>query len=259
MTTPAWAVEFDHEWGVPDWRDPDQYPQPADLPAGLWRWQFIRRMRNYRAAWTCAAPSQRALAVTLAGDPAKVLDVDDRAFVVSTVAYDAPVDFHGLMRYPLTSYPNPRANIPRIAGGQVRGLAFRDEQGGAHSTFGGGEGVSPPGQWIPPGWVQMRFDLTLPIGPQIARAEESLRRAQYYYGDRYGFLPGVTARASSRDRQAKWPLYLRILDARNEAATFDEIGQTLAIGTKSSEDPKVGAKKCHNAAIKVANKGASYR
>ena len=50
MTAQPWAIEFQNEWGVPDWHDESQYPAPGDLPAELWRWQFIRRMGDYREA-----------------------------------------------------------------------------------------------------------------------------------------------------------------------------------------------------------------
>ena len=47
-----------NEWGVPDWCDAAAYPQPDDLSDQLWRWEFIRRMPDYRNAWDRASRIQ---------------------------------------------------------------------------------------------------------------------------------------------------------------------------------------------------------
>ena len=44
-----------NEWGVPDWRDDKAYPKLDDISDRLWRWEFIRRMPDYRDAWDRAS------------------------------------------------------------------------------------------------------------------------------------------------------------------------------------------------------------
>jgi hypothetical protein len=67
-----------------------------------------------------------------------------------------------------------------------------------------------------------------------------------------------------------WPLYIRVLDARNEGATYEEIGRTLTSTGESFDEmsqtsadaalnalerAKSDAKKWHVAALLVANNG----
>lgn len=254
--TNAWADEFTHPWGVPDWRDEGQYPAPGDLPAELWRWQFIRRMQDYREAWERAAPIERAAIIKARGDAAKVLEAASLYFRVSGEAFDAPGDWRGLARYPMATYPNPRANAPQIAPGFVVPLIFQDMQAGSRSTFGGTEGVLIPKSYVRPGHASVTFDLTAPLGPQLKRAEKHLRHAQEHYGERHGFLPAVREQEKPRVRDEKWPLYLRTMDARNDGVTFDEIGRTLRGHDNRATEYKSEAWKWHVAALKVANKGA---
>lgn len=44
MTAPDWLPDW-----LPDWTDATRYP--ADLPLHEWRWQFIRRSREYQDDW----------------------------------------------------------------------------------------------------------------------------------------------------------------------------------------------------------------
>lgn len=45
------------KWGVPDWRDASAYPET--LPDHIWRWEFLRRLADYRKDY------QRAYASTV--------------------------------------------------------------------------------------------------------------------------------------------------------------------------------------------------
>jgi hypothetical protein len=257
-TQPAWRVEFPNDWGVPDWRDEGQYPAPGDLTAELWRWQFIRRMQDYREAWDRAAPIERACLIKQREDASKVLEANSVYFRVSGVAFDGPDDFWGLIRYPMATYPNPRANTPQIAPGFAVPLIFQDMQAGSRSTFGGREGVLIPKSYVRPGHAKVTFDLTAPLGPQLERAAKHLKRAQEHYGKTHNFLSLVKSQESLREWPKKWPLYLRVLDARNDGATYDEIGRTVR-PNDARDELKVDAKRWHDAAKRVANKGTRYR
>ena len=46
------------EWGVPDWGDATAYPKPGEITDRLWRWEFIRRMPDYREAWDRASRNE---------------------------------------------------------------------------------------------------------------------------------------------------------------------------------------------------------
>lgn len=106
-----------------------------------------------------------------------------------------------------------------------------------------------------PWHTNVDFDLTLPLAPQIARAEKLLRQLQDHHGQTAGFLDAVKTEERGRPRNSKWPLYLRVIDARNAGVTFDEIGRTIRTHDARFEDIKVLAKQWHVAAMKVANIG----
>jgi hypothetical protein len=93
-----------------------------------------------------------------------------------------------------------------------------------------GEPEIPPHYFLPDkirrielGWpstadavILVPFDLDRPLGLQLERARERLTESQ-----------DTRSLKTSREHRKKWPLYLRVLDAREAEATFDEIGRTL--------------------------------
>jgi hypothetical protein len=88
-----------NEWGVPDWCDATAYPQPDDLPGRLWRWEFIRRMPDYRDAWDKASKVEYEIECRMAEkagrDKARILQPDDLHFVVNSAVWDNPMRYHG--------------------------------------------------------------------------------------------------------------------------------------------------------------------
>ena len=46
-------------WGCPDWRDENAYPESGEsLEDWQWKWQFLRRLPDYRNAWNIFAPGE---------------------------------------------------------------------------------------------------------------------------------------------------------------------------------------------------------
>lgn len=87
-------------WHVPNWRDASKYPTTgADLSDEEWRWEFLRRLPEYREGWEDLEPR-----LTLPkGDPARVLSTSREV-----CAFGARF---GL----LLGLPNPRENYARAA------------------------------------------------------------------------------------------------------------------------------------------------
>jgi hypothetical protein len=77
--------------------------------------------------------------------------------------------------------------------------------------------------------VDYRFSLAEPLGPQIQRAAGVLRKAQE---------EGYGTKNTSRPSRELWPLYLRILDARECDASWKEIGQVFWPNDKGSVKDK---------------------
>jgi hypothetical protein len=80
----------------------------------------------------------------------------------------------------------------------------------------------------------IKYDLRLPIEPQQRRAQERLERRQANQTAR-----GQYRRRSPRNQPGKWPLYLRVLDARASGASYQEIGaEVFGIDDAIATDPR---------------------
>jgi hypothetical protein len=66
--------------------------------------------------------------------------------------------------------------------------------------------------------VDYRFTLAEPLGPQIEKATMVLRQAQQ---EKYG------TKNTRRPSRELWPLYLRILDARERGVSWEKIGKAF--------------------------------
>ena len=175
-----------NEWGVPDWRDAAAYPQPDDLSDWLWRWEFIRRMTDYRNAWDQASRIQYGIqcrrAEKAGRDKARILQPDDLYFVVSTAVWNNPDQYQDLIKYNISRFYNPRVAVPRLfRDGPSRfslpGPHYSDEQGGCSLSQPKTEYRSEP-VGIRPGWTIVHFDLAEPIGIQLERAKKRLPEVQ---------------------------------------------------------------------------------
>lgn len=265
-------------WGVPDWRNADAYPKPDELSDRLWRWQFIRRMPDYREAWERASKVEyEVLLDQVAKGLAKfgVLSPDNPYFVVtSTTVYNNPSKYGGLIKYNLETFFNPRVAVPRIIwqdGPQyfdLRRTAFNDERAGS-----GAVGPKPEPRLvresiIEPGWTDVKFNLNEPLDQQFGRAATLLKELQERYLQEIGTAEQVRVKAARRKRKNIWPQYLRVLDARDSGTSYEEIGKSLRgiddCGIAQMAQPaadrllamvdraRADAKKWHDAAVRIA-------
>jgi len=241
------------EWGVPDWCDEDAYPKPDDLPDRLWRWEFIRRMTDYRVAWDRASKVEHKILsrqVEKGLRKSDVLSPDDLYFVVRIAALDNPKEYRDLIKYKLQPFFNPRVAVPRFWRGGPQYMrtprGYGDESGGSW--------LSRPQmeyQWeyrsiIPPGWTIVQYDLTEPLDIQLRRAQRRLKEVQADFLKEVGLTDQLKAKASRRKRKDMWPTYLRVLDARDAGVSYDAIGRKL----KGIDDNDI-ARLSQNAADKL--------
>lgn len=170
--------------GIPNWHDASAYPTDplptADprfrefgrfagvdvemLTLALWRWEFLRRLTDYREDW-----QQRGTATE--SEKYRLADC----------------------------FPDPAEARPFP-------LFFEDMLGFVSREF--------------------YFDLSAPIHPQLRFVERYLQRGVAHL-KRHGQLKRSKSIFSRQPLQSKWPLLLRALDARAQAATFREIGRIL--------------------------------
>ena len=181
-----------NEWNVPDWRDEKQYPipLPEDDTSDLnqWRWEFLRRDREYRADWLRIRARDPEGRLALFDDPQ---------------CYDYSLEFPLLVneqfkdrlyfqkKYKLKKLLNPAHRKPR------------------HLTF------SP----FPSNSVTMKFDLGQALGHQLLRAKMVLEKAQK---DSTGVILRTTI-----PEKLKWPRFLRAIDAEDDGLSLSEIGYQI--------------------------------
>jgi hypothetical protein len=211
-------------------------------------------------------------------DKSRILQPDDLYFDVSIATLDNPKEFHDIViKYNIQTFYNPRVAVPRFFRGgpsvmHITCPRYEDEYGGYFLSQPKKEYRSDPvGIW--PGWTIVHFDLTEPLDAQLDRAKKGLQRAQEAFLKEIGFTDRLKQKAARRQRKDMWPLYLRVLDARDAGASYEMIGRKLKglddgdIAQISHidgdrllsqlENARIDAKKWHDAALKVANNGAA--
>ena len=227
-----------NEWGIPDWRDAAAYPDAKRWTFNRWRWEFYRRRADLRDYFDSRAEETFRHWQPYAGKdgfPVAHLRPDEPGFC-------ALVDVEARARFGYSALPNPR--IGGQPAGAIRPYAT-DGPIGAINLF-AGDGVN--------GWrgtvgellaefevtlteeqafllghtlncipVEMRrhevavcFDLNRPLKAQLAQARDMLKAEQAF---RHGKA------LQKRRHDARWPGYLRVLDARDATpqATYAEI------------------------------------
>ena len=80
---------------------------------------------------------------------------------------------------------------------------------------------------ILPGWTIVHFDLAEPIEIQLDRAKKRLREVQEDFLKKTDFFDRLKQKSARRRRKNMWPLYLRVLDARDAGAGYEVIGRKL--------------------------------
>lgn len=285
-------------WGVPDWRDGTAYPAPDDFTS-VWRWQFLRRRSDYREDWLLHheqsfrrnvansrnLPAPEGLA-SWAEHFAHIADMPLQFIEGFETGVSGHIEKYGVRRmldpavanlplnlfespkrafflhlegdYRLEQWPNEKmkkiseslskAGFENTEINRFIGLAMCEENRLNHELA---------------GMHFYEFDLTEPLDPQIKQAKSFLARMQNdYFGKP----------RKQKEFRKNWPLYLRILDARNAGETYRTIGETLmdlnfdpdgkniSVEEFDSKVDRLGAakswaKKMHGQALGVAMNG----
>ncbi|MEO7861453.1 MAG: hypothetical protein ABIU05_13635 [Nitrospirales bacterium] len=188
------------QWNVPDWRDASLYPVPqpesdnSDLPQ--WRWEFLRRDKEYRQDWLRIRAIDPEGKLALLADSPRHLDWE----VPVLVKEQHQNPFYFQKKYKLKRLFNPAHRKPAQ-------LAFYP---------------------LPSNSITMVFDLDKPISTQVARAEQVLEKYQKAFR-------GVISRANYPDKK-KWPLFLRAIDAQDQRVPLSKIGYKLLSMDKERHD-----------------------
>src|SRR5262245_53144640 len=60
--------KYEDMWGVPDWKNANEYPTVKDLDLTYWRWEFLRRDTHYRDEWTKYRADKSPFRIAMEGD-----------------------------------------------------------------------------------------------------------------------------------------------------------------------------------------------
>jgi hypothetical protein len=183
-------------WGVPDCRNPKAYP--ADLRPHEWRWQFLRRRPDYRADWLLALQREKARVRFISGRRLRPIDWENNLYFWAELpGARARYGVYGLQN-PAISRPGPGLFVQTY--GALVDYASREEF----------KRMERQRQ------VLIRFDLNKPLRGQLEAAERMLRME-------------LDDQPETKERlhTAKWPVYLRVIDARDCGETFRTIGEMI--------------------------------
>ena len=253
-----------NDWGIPDWTDEKAYQiEPDAWSVARWLWEFHRRHHDIRAYFDEWAQLSHAKQVDLCrqqraslADPVREAwyganyrellfpeppEIDQPGFLAFKPNGDSPF---GYMR----GIPNPRiGNQPEnvlmwdpdlseisvnpykaISASNAKYLKEKLWPLIEHWTcrdrndledFLAGQPLE-----MEVDDVAVIFDLNRPVGPQLQTAKMNLEALQLSRFDK--------VEKPKRHHLHKWPIYLRVLDARDAGASWSQIAEILP------EDPK---------------------
>jgi hypothetical protein len=186
------------DWGIPDWLDPVSYGAPNRWPRNRWRWEFVRRRDDVRAAFDEQAESCHRHWSQFAGK---------EGFPVAHLRPDEP-GFTAMHPLALT-LGLPRLPNPRISDQPWSVIAFQDWEDSV---------MMHVSEYPPDGFKRIDFDLSKPIEPQLAFAKVVLKEEQALEHGKA---------IQKRRHPKKWLTYLRILDGRAAGASWADLTAIL--------------------------------
>lgn len=229
------------EWGLPDWRDEGSYTNtfgpPDQWTDDRWRWEFKRRLPDYRAAFDKYVEQGRE--GTIHRDSITRQDEKGRLIMVEP-SHNTPthVDDANELGFAFAASDEHREQFgmfflpnPRFSGQPNNALLFGDRLMTASRD--------EDGRLI--GEANWHFDLTKPLKPQLKRCEDNLARLQNALKQQ-----GL----NEKKRADKWFQYLRILDASECGASYSEMLVLVPMKRKAPQS----SRDTLAAAIAVRNK-----
>lgn len=213
-------------WGVPDWHNDSYYPN--DLTTDQWRWEFLRRNKDYREDWLLHFFSSYQYNLKAY----KNVPIDEgieswEQHFSSTAEMPCSRDKYGINYLLDPSQPSSEINLFAAQSGFLVTHALPDQLA----------------QFSQDNIKLLAIDLKQPLPEQFKKAKIFLTKIQEEIIDK---VP------SQRKHTDKWPLYLRILDAHDSGDTWAEIGNVILAG-RCLEDFAVRAYQYYTQARNIQN------
>lgn len=216
-----------------DWRNPDDYEFPEDFSVIRWAWEFLRRNPKYRQDWQATLgrylakegefmSTQQTIDLIMSGKAAEIpipelVHVPDDDYAPDHPSF-AISSHRALEDWCLSyGYLNPDQDAPAL-------LHFRDPEGNVITNR--------PKTEQSPSLVWARFNLRRPIKPQLEGVSKTLLEVQAALKASFGGI------RRPKGHRALWPLYLRLLDARNDGAQQKKVAEHLSRERADAIDEK---------------------
>lgn len=217
-----------NKWGVPDWRDASEYELADDLSLCEWRWQFTRRRADYRQDF------EKALMDINRPRPARDLGIDDDTELKAARSMPFP---HPLAK----KYGLENMYDPIISDWSGLGIEDEVEWSSGLLSCDKAKAAQDPGRGYErkyaAHYVPLIFDLSRPLEAQLEDAQHHLaiKANLYYYNEETGQteLP-----RSHRLHRSKFPVYIRLLDAKSAGATLSQISTEILAGGPTRDDQR---------------------
>lgn len=241
------ATGEQNEWGIPDWRDANNYGAASKWDLFRWRWEFYRRRddlrtefdaaaqrsaqiwKRYRASESCTwEHNQWVFHCDDLGYQPTSFEPEDPGFVAFVSAeVSARFGYHRLPnprisdQPPSTILPNEDDSTVKVLSGDVASL------GDILESIGDLDEIRKLLLVLGNFWdrklmslnkdeIAVGFNLNKPLGPQLKVATTNLKKLQ-------SELHGKSVQR--RRHPKKWLHYLRTLDARETHASWSEISE----------------------------------
>lgn len=180
-----------------NWTCQDQYPTLASLSNRQWNWEFVRRTPQYKSYYHAEMD--------------RLHNIESRMKIKEATEDEIYEYFcdSGPLYYGITPLPDGFSNIPWVKEETTQPVWAAEY---SHEQM---REMEKQGVFL------FAFHIDESIDRQLDRVRERLIIIQK---ELVGKI--VQIRPGGRNKE-KWPLYLRVMDAKNEGATLENIGLTL--------------------------------
>lgn len=201
------------DWGCPDWKLQDSYGDVGAWDATQWRWEFKRRTNGIRFIFHDLANKDWRKCNPSVPIPLKLIWSEEYR---DTVFYLPPQDaaYFGFSAIPNPLYSDSfsklRQDNPSAVGSlDARTLTEWHIANADVRKFGKTDLLGP-------GQIAIVFDPNQAIEPQLDGLKEHLLQRTYH-----------RIKPLQRTHQKKWLRYIRILDAREQGASWSHCAEVL--------------------------------
>lgn len=199
----------------PDWRDPEQYPDPESTSMLQWAWEFLRRNPEYQKDY-----ERWAALPTVYSDGALFEEDLTETHKGGQIGSKEQALFDAL---PAKYWVMKMADPAQPFDDDVRErLAFNSFHGPAWAFYHPNMSEPQKLEASEPGDVLMRFNVAIPIPVQLRRAQPVLERLQELNKGSDLVQP-----INPRAQRNLYPCHLRILDARAAGVSVPEIAKEI--------------------------------